>query len=119
MNNGLIGFPQPHRYESEEQQYVASTAYTFALPIARRPDICRAVIVCKGVDAGWEVGDEVGMEFIVRPGTSDNCAVSAGLGQVHVITGASFAIKYKSGTTYVVGTAADWKIKVYAGWLMP
>ena len=119
MNNGIIGFSTPHIYESEEQQYVASTAYTFSLPLARRPDIFRAVMVCKIIDNGWAVGDEIGMEFIVRPAGADNCAVSAGPGQCYVITGATFSLKQKTGATFSIGSAASWTIKVYAAWLLP
>lgn len=116
---GPQSFPAPwvRCFASDEKQYAASTAYDFELEAARIPDSWRAVIVCKTTDAGYLPGDEVGMEFLLRPSTNDNCAVSVRDGVVRVITGASFALAHRSSGVFTVGTAARWTIKVYAIWV--
>ena len=84
------------------------------MPMPTAPVSYRAVLMCRVADLGYSPGDEVGMEFLVRPSTSDNCAVSIRDGFVHVVTGASFALANRATGVFAAGTATRWTIKVYA-----
>lgn len=118
MNNGIIAFPQPHAYESEEQLYAVSTAFTFSLPLSRKPDSYRMVLVCKTANNSYAVSDETDLALTMRV-TGEHCGVTINGGKISVTTGAIFAVTDMVSGARVLGVAANWALKVYAVWMLP
>ncbi len=106
----------PVKFASAEQA-IAAGITSVAHGLAGLPQIVRWVLVCKTIDVGYAVGDEVDIFQSAKQAAHDQNNFMGGADVTNVFllaTVTTFTLLNKGTGAYGDATAANWKAKAYA-----
>lgn len=113
MNNGIIGFPLPHRYVSEFQPLVIGANITFQLPIPTAPDLITVRLLCMVAGIGYVPGD------IVIPGANDFTPLVSAREACTISVNTTPNVTRRDTFADGAIAAAAWRIQVICTWSSP